>query len=90
MNTLIKSTIWGVFFVLIIANIFTFMKGMSIADEINHFESETKKLHQENIELEKQVYNSDSLQNAASLAAVLKFTKQSTPMYLDNMYALNR
>ncbi|NTU46728.1 hypothetical protein HGA88_03810 [Candidatus Roizmanbacteria bacterium] len=91
MNAYVKLTIWSIFTFLITANVFIFMSGMSLGDEINKYESKTVQIHQENIDLEKQVYNIDSLSNAATQAVAMNFTKKTSPVYLEQMtYALNR
>ncbi len=80
----------GIFLVLIGANVFIFLSGMKVSEQINFYETETKKLKQENIDLEKKAYAAESLQNAASVAAQLEFTKKAEPYFLENLrFALN-
>lgn len=91
MKTISKSLIWSVFLILITVNIFVFVHSIKLSDEINQFEAETKTLHQENSSLENQMYQIDSLQYAASVAASFNFTQKAQPVYLENLkYALNR
>jgi len=76
---------------LIFINMFIFVSGIVLGNQITHFELETKKIHEQNVELGKQTSHIDSLENAASVAASLDFVKRSTPIVLDNLrYALNR
>lgn len=76
---------------LVAANIYIFMSGVALSDEINHYEDEITRLHQENIDLAKKTYDAESLTYAAEVAGKLEFTQKSTPIYLENMkYALNR
>lgn len=91
MKKTVKLTIWIAFFLLISVNVFIFLSGMKLSKQINYFEKETKRLHQENIDLEKKAYEADSLQYAASVAAQLDFTKKAEPYFLENLrYALKR
>ncbi len=91
MKLLSKSIIWGIFAVLVVVNIFIFVNSIGLSDNINKFESDTKTLHQENLNLENEVYQIDSLQYAASVAASLNFSQKAQPIFLENLkYALNR
>lgn len=88
---IIKKFIWVTFFILLIANVFIFVHSITLGNEINRFETEIKKLHQENIKLSNKTYEIDSLQYASSMAAQLDFTQTAKPIYLDEQtYALNR
>lgn len=80
----LKNIIWFIFLILAVMNIFVFLKSIKISTDISLLEKEIKRLHQENIELEKEAFNFDSLQYAASVAASLDFNKKSQPLYLDN------
>lgn len=81
-----------IFFIFIFsANIYLFMTGIKLGDEINRYERETKGMLAENTELEKKLYKIESLEYAASQAARLNFTKKATPLYLDSLgIALNK
>lgn len=88
---IIKNSIWIIFAILIVTNIFIFVSGIKLSDEISYFEKETRLFHQESVELEKQKSSLSSLQYAASIAATLEFTKKSQPIYLENLpYAMNK
>lgn len=80
-----KYIIWFVFLILVILNIGVFVYSIKLGEEIDIFEKETKKLHQKNIELEKEISYFDSYQYAASQAAGLGFNKKATPLYLENL-----
>ncbi len=81
--------IWIIFFILIGINIFIFLSGMKLSEKINYFETETKRLRTENVDLEKKAYEASSLQHAASVAAQLDFKKKAEPYFLDSLrYAL--
>lgn len=87
----VKNIIWAAFIFLAIINIFIFLKSITLSSEISFFETELRNIHQENLELEKKAVSFDSLQYAASMAAVLNYTKKSQPIYIENdKYALNK
>lgn len=85
MKLLTKYSIWAIFLILLSANIFIYLTSLKLGDKISRFENETKKLHQENLALENNIYEIDSLQYAASLAAELDFTQKAQPVYLENL-----
>lgn len=91
MKNVYKNIVLVVFLTLMIGNMYVFLSGVALGDEINHYEKEITRLHQENLEIEKKVYDVESLNYAASIAAQFDFSKHTTPVYLDNLkYALNR
>ncbi len=91
MKNIGKLVIWLVFIGLLVCNVFIFLHSIELSDEINHFENEIARLHQENLNLSDKIYEVDSFQHAASLAAQLDFSKKAQPLYLDDLkYALNR
>lgn len=91
MKLLAKQAIWLLFFGLMIANVYVFVSGVQLSDELSRYDSEIARLDQENLELEKKVYSVESLTHAASLAAELQFTNAAPPVYLDEQhFALNR
>jgi len=91
MKSLIKNTFWVTSAVLIIANLYLFVSGIKLSESINYYEKETARLHEQNIELDKQTSFFDSLHHAASIAAMLNFSNDSTPIQLENLkYAFNR
>ncbi len=76
---------------LVLCNIYLFMQGMYLSNEIGRFEVKAQQLHQENIELEKKVFAAESLDHAASVAATLGFVIKSQPYSLESLkYAFNR
>ena len=91
MMKILKLIIWPVFFILLIVNVFIFVKSIDLGNDINYFEKEIKQIHQKNTELANQTYRIDSLQYTASVAAEFEFTQQAKAIYLDNLkYAFNR
>lgn len=81
---MIKKLITVLIIGLILINLAFFVSSIRLSDEIATFEHETQKLHEQNIDLQKEVARFDSFQYAASMAAELNFIKQSTPLYIDN------
>ena len=77
--------VWLFFVFLLAANIYIFLSGMNLSEKINTYEKETRRLHQENIDLEAKAYEANSLQYAASRAAELDFTKKAEPYFLDTL-----
>lgn len=91
MKTATKHVLTVVFVILAFANLYIFVKSLYLSDDINKFEEKTNKLKLENDVLEKEIFQADSLQFAASLSAKLNFTKESEPVFFDNVkYALKR
>lgn len=75
--------------VLVIINVTFFIKGIQLAEEINYYETELKKLHEQNTEYEQDIYALESLSKTASLAAELQFDKYNDPIFTDMpQYAL--
>lgn len=77
--------------ILVFSNIYVFVYGFSLGEQANHYEADTRIIHQENIELEKRLFEVESLRYTASKAAELGFYVKPTPFIIDNFkYALNR
>ncbi len=91
MKKLIQYGIWTILPALILANMFVFVSGIVLGDQIGRFEQGTKKVHEQNVALKQKTSQLDSLEYAASAAASLDFVKRSSPIVLENLkYALNR
>ena len=90
MKKLIKNGVWIVMAVIIIANVFLFLNGLTLGDQISTYEASISKLKEENTDLEKKVFQSQSFTYAASMAAALNYTKKTSPLYIENLvYAKN-
>lgn len=86
-----KLLIGVLFLVLIVANLYIFVSGMNLGQQISYLERETKRLHKENLSLQKKAYEADSLQFAASVAAQLDFAQKAEPYFLENLgFALKK
>lgn len=70
---------------LIIANLFMFISGIVLSDEINNFEQKTDSLRKTNLTLEKEAANLSSLKFAREQAEKLHFTNPSAPQSLDKL-----
>jgi hypothetical protein len=85
MKKLLKYSIFVFIAVTVFANIFIFLKGLALGDQIGDYEKKLSTLKQENIVLEQQVYQAQSYSYAASLADTMNYTKTSEPIYIDNL-----
>jgi len=83
MKNIIKSLVWLVFIALVVGNVYIFVSGIKTSDEINRFDKETTKLHEENTDLEKEINKVSSLQYTASKAAEMNFTEKPTPLVIE-------
>ena len=89
MKFLANSAIWFVFFGLMIGNVYVFMQGLSLSDQIQMYEKDIQQIRQENTELETKIYKMESITFAASLAAELAYDKKSEPVFFgEKKYAL--
>lgn len=87
----LKHIIFITLVILLLCNIFVFLQSIKLGDQINKYEKEINRLHQENLILENNVYEVDSLQYASSMAAMLNFTQKAEPTFLDELkYARNQ
>lgn len=69
-------------FILAVVNVYIFVSGLSLQSEMMYYEKETKKIEQENLDYQERVFEANSLQYAASKAAVLDFTNRAEPYNL--------
>jgi hypothetical protein len=83
--SIVKPLIVLMFFALAVANVGIFISSMHLSDKITFYDQESKRLKEENLELEQKIYEINSLQKAASAAAELKFNKKAQPNYLQNL-----
>lgn len=81
----IRLTISALFVVLVVANVYIFVSGIRIGDEINYLERETKVLHEQNVGLNAKISLFNSLKYAGSVAEKMNFKKKSSPIYLENL-----
>lgn len=79
------------FFALMAGNIYVFVSGVRLSNEISTFEKQIDSLRTENKKLEKEVLQTESIDFAASLAGDLAFTEKAEPVFFENdtKYAYN-
>jgi cell division protein FtsL len=70
------------FTALIAGNIFVFVSSMKLSGQIEWYEQKIGSLSQENLQLQQNAYEANSLTRAASVAASLDFTHKASPYYL--------
>ncbi|MEK7495355.1 MAG: hypothetical protein AAB788_04380 [Patescibacteria group bacterium] len=75
---------------LVIANLFVFISGIVISDEINNFEQKTDNLHKINLTLEKEAANLGSIKFAQSQAKEFGFINSTVPQYIDQLKYAHR
>ena len=83
-NFFIKTT-WLVVSILVFTNLFIFISGIVLSDEINNFELKTDNLRKVNLTLEKKAANLGSLKFAQEQAKKLNFTSLSAPQFLNKL-----
>lgn len=71
--------------VLVFTNLFIFISGIVLSDEVNNFELKTDNLRKVNLTLEKKAANLGSLKFAQEQAKKLNFTSLSVPQSLDKL-----
>ncbi|MGB9883392.1 MAG: hypothetical protein ACPLRN_02660 [Microgenomates group bacterium] len=80
---LTSLTVFGLIFLLIL-NILFFYFSLKLSDQITYYEIKTSQLHDENINLEKELAEVSSLNYAKKLAEVMNFKQKSQAVFLDN------
>ncbi len=85
MKNIFLRTTWLIMFILVFANLFMFISGIVLSDEINNFELKTDSLRKNNLTLEKEAANLGSLKFAQEQAKKLQFTNSSLPQSLDKL-----
>jgi cell division protein FtsL len=85
-----KVTIIFLIVFLIFLNIYLFTQSLFLGDNILKIEKEISKLKLDNSKLEKKLFSLTSLQNLIKESSLLGFTKESEPIYLDNLKYASR
>lgn len=81
-NRSLKLFSVSLLFILAIVNVYIFVSGLGLQSEMMHYEKETKRIEQENLDFQEKVFEANSLQYAASKAADLEFTERAEPYNL--------
>jgi len=75
---------------LVIVNIYIFVTGVALGENVSFYEKEVVRLKQENIEIEQKIYG-QSLTKTALIAAELDFDDYNEPIFTDKpQYAFNK
>ena len=78
---------------LIVVNLGIFYFSIKVSDDIRENELKIEKIHKENIDLERKLSQLDSLNFAQNVAKKLEFTKETEPLFLENLkyaFAINQ
>jgi len=70
---------------LVVANLFVFISGIVLSDEINNFEQKTEDLHKINLTLEKEAAKLSSINFAQAQAKEFGFNNSTAPQYIDQL-----
>lgn len=90
MKNYIKQITMGVFFIAIVGNIAIFVSSMKLSTEIHGFEQRTFVLKQENIQLEKEMADTDSFLHTQEYKKKWGFERVTKPTYVSDLpMALN-
>jgi len=90
MKTYYREILFGIFVIAVIGNISIFISSMKLSTEIHSFEQKTFVLAQENIQLEKEMADSDSFLHAKEYQIKWGFERSTKPIYVSDLpMALN-
>jgi len=91
MQITINRTFTAICALLVIVNVFIFIKGIGLSEQISYYENEIKNLQRENIEIEQKIYTFESITKTASMAADLEYGKYNKPIFTEKpQYAFNK
>jgi len=91
MNKPVNLMILSIATFLVCANIFVFVRGIYLAEEIRYHEREINSLRVENTQLTQTLYQMNSHTISASHAAVLGYGSFNDPVYFETaQYARNQ
>lgn len=79
-----KFGVWLILFSLMSANVYIFVIGLQLSDEIHTFEQEITRLKRENKQLETEILQIDSITFADSVYPELGFTREASPVYVES------
>lgn len=91
MNSFYRNVLVGIFLVALFGNIGIFVSSMRLSSEIHTFEQKTFALKQENIQLEKEMADTESFTHTKAYKERWGFHSASKPIYVGELqYALNK
>jgi len=90
MKNYYKEVLFGIFILAVVGNIAIFISSMKLSTEIHSFEQQTFVLSQENIQLEKEMADSDSFLHTKEYQIKWGFERSTKPIYIGELpMALN-
>ncbi|MFZ2206397.1 MAG: hypothetical protein WA061_07105 [Microgenomates group bacterium] len=91
MKNMYQDVLIGIFLLALFGNITIFISSMKISSEIHTFEQKTFTLKQENIQLEKEMADSESFVHTKEYKDKWGFHSATKPIYVGELqYALNK
>ena len=90
MKQYFREIIISIFFITIVGNIAIFISSMKLSTEIHSFEQKTFILKQENVQLEKEMADTESFLHAKEYQLKWGFERATKPIYVGDLpIALN-
>ncbi|MCX6730441.1 MAG: hypothetical protein NTZ55_01190 [Candidatus Roizmanbacteria bacterium] len=90
MKNYYREIIFGIFIFAVIGNIIIFISSMKLSTEIHTFEQKTFVLKQENIQLEKEMADTESFLHTKEYQTKWGFARATKPIYVSDLpIALN-
>ena len=85
-----REIIFGIFIFAVVGNVAIFISSMKLSTEIHTFEQKTYTLSQENIQLEKEMADSESFLHTKEYEIKWGFERATKPIYIGDLpIALN-
>jgi len=90
MKNYYRELIFGIFVIAVVGNIAIFISSMKLSTEIHTYEQKTYLLTQENVDLEKEMADTDSFLHAKEYQVKWGFERATKPVYVGELpFALN-
>lgn len=90
MKNYYKELIGGIFIIAVVGNIAIFISSMKLSNEIHVFDQKTYALQQENIQLEKEMADTESFMHTKEYQQKWGFIRATAPTYVSDLpMALN-
>lgn len=90
MKNYYREIIFGIFFIAVVGNVAIFISSMKLSTEIHTFEQKTFVLKQENIQLEKEMADTESFLHTKEYQTKWGFARATKPVYVSDLpIALN-
>ena len=90
MKNYYREAIFGIFVIAVIGNVIIFISSMRLGAEIHSYEQTTYALQQENIQLEKEMADTESFLHTKEYQTKWGFARATKPIYVSDLpIALN-